>query len=761
MKPEITTEENIIKEMRERNNSVIIPFQPNLTRFLIPKIPNYNEIVVTLIDVKCEIKRLIFSSLYAAFYQVFFSEGHAKSLKMDCRVAIPSFVEYLNIIEISESNRISVLKDFEAYRVKEFGVKTQSTHLVCIIKLINIGIKLDGFIEAIQVAEINYLDTLTKTKVAPPDEKGQITLSNWISFHSWLRRDDIGLGNDLFMRVASPKALMASFITTAEVALLEIQAAKYALVEFIRNQDIQPHFLVPPEPQPSTKSFSKNEYKIKLAEWTKYIYACMTDRFTFLQKKYYSLSNPSPALAMAFEIIIYSWCPDRSINYVEEMFKAKKGIKPRYKQKNVLSTQESALLFSNQFLFELAEFVQNKESIQIPITNSEHLLFQWLMAYHSVQPSDVLKLRLTDFRFMRRRSGHVTHIECDYFKGRANDTHYLNCIKGNSDMGQGILNYISDLTNNESYNNDPFAKTYKSSSYSTSVNGGMGQFIRFVGKSSLRQKLDDNLAKKQVTPIFINALNLIIEKGITFTSFKRSPANIHLKKVTRQDWMLLEDTPSKLWLFGLEAIKNSGVHARTDSFTPTQLQNYNSHTNETERENYLTESNLEWKNNSGLITRAVMQDIHINVLAPSKKDIQLFNSEFTRTSELIDKYKNDVYGRLKVITGHRSGTVDELGFINTVKVHEGDYPDTLYLLDSPETVMRIYSYLKEAQIKHKQLAKKSNEYFLFTVLPTVEWMSILLAEHRFSKKNIEKGREMFNRFESILPSNFSAQLGSN
>jgi hypothetical protein len=368
---------------------------------------------------------------------------------------------------------------------------------------------------------------------------------------------------------------------------------------------------------------------------------------------------------------------------------------------------------------------------------------------------------LSDFKFISRRNGRITHIESEYFKGRSNTTHHLNSVKANSDMGVGIINFINDRTANQKHYSNPLSYNIKDSALTTGRLGCMAQLIRLMGNSTIRNKINDSLQRKSATPVFIESLYKIIENGISFISYKgiNNKKNQEIK-VTRENWRMYCIAPSCKFIFGLSLIKNSSIHARSDSFTPTQIQNYNSHTNSTERESYRTKDNLEWLNNCGLVTREVMRDMHINVFSPSKSDIQLFNSEFTKTTKLINLSKADFMSRLKLVTGKINGRVDELGFLTSNQQIQGGLIDDIYLVDSPETVMRLYHYIGEVEKRHKKLAIKAIEYLLLTVLPTVEWMSILLAEKRFSKESLNKGKELFDKYEKILPTNFSAQLGS-
>ncbi|MEQ3660717.1 MAG: hypothetical protein ABNH21_17370 [Glaciecola sp.] len=746
----------IIEELRVKQAVESFPFTPNTTQFVFPAASSYSQLVVKLIDTKCLEKKILFSALYTASYVANYTDRSALSYKRASRQYGAIFIDYLNKIDINETNRLTILKDFEANRVKSDGVKTQSTGLRSLIRLINISLDYAPFTETIDSSQFNYLNTLTKTKVAPDDNKDAKTMTAWFSFHSWLRIEDFGIGNEKFNRLASPKALTKSLRITAEVALYSIQKAKYALIDFFKEQNIAPESVAPPRMSPNRGDMSAENYKLECNKFKKYIYPFIEKRFTFLHKAYLDLPSPSQELSLAFEIIIYSWC--REVCIADSMQRFKNGQTQTYHFQNSrrFSVDKSAM-FSHEFLYALADYAYNDVSSSLPVSSIEHVLFHWLMAYQSVQVSDITKLRLSNFRFVRRTNGRITHIESEYFKGRANDIHHLKSIKANTDMGKSILNFINDRT--AEYNDSETNLTHNLPTLTTAKNGSIGQFIRLCARSSLREEIDSSLEVNKASSVYVDALSRIIENGIALKVYENRIQKSSIDVDYRQDWLLRCGTPKKHDLFGISCIKTSAIHARSDTFTPTQLQNYNSHTNDTERKNYLTEHNQEWLNNCGRITRAVMQDLHVNVFVPSKQKKQCFNSDFTRASEVIDMRCSNVLNRLRLVTRKDHGQVDELGFLKENPLEHADLPDTLYLLDSPETVMKFHHYVHEAEKKHKQLAIRSLDFLLFTVLPTVEWVSTLLAEKHFSKESLEKGKELFEQYAQILPPHFSAQLG--
>jgi len=223
------------EEWQGKQVIIPIPFNCRAKQFTIPAIRECTDTIITLSDNASADQRLIFSALYTAYYQYVYTDYFTVYRVASICWAVQRFVKYLNEYKFNTENRIIVLKDFETYRVTVDGVKTQSSGLAVIKLAIQDALDYKEFTRQLNNIEYSYLYTLTKTKAAPKDEIAQITMTKWFGRHTWLRRDDVGIGHNLYARLASPKALISSFRITAVTALLEIQASKYALITFFQN----------------------------------------------------------------------------------------------------------------------------------------------------------------------------------------------------------------------------------------------------------------------------------------------------------------------------------------------------------------------------------------------------------------------------------------------------------------------------------------------------------------------------------------------
>jgi hypothetical protein len=214
--------------------------------------------------------------------------------------------------------------------------------------------------------------------------------------------------------------------------------------------------------------------------------------------------------------------------------------------------------------------------------------------------------------------------------------------------------------------------------------------------------------------------------------------------------------------FKLSHIKNSSIHARSDNYDPSQLINYNSHSNKTERDSYLSEQNEDWKNNCGRITRAIMNDLLANVLS-TKHDRVKFNSEFTHAAEDIHRKRDEVLAVMKVVSKRDTGDVKDISIsdigTSQLATDNDDPADTRYIIDCAESVMRIKHYLAQAEKHCKSIALNSPDFLFYEMLPTVEWMESLLFQRKFSNESIEQGDSMFAKYKAHLPPLFTENIG--
>lgn len=723
----------ITMELQASQDLIPLPYNPDATVLHIPKILGHAAFTITLAPEHCQTCQLIFGVFNAAAYRYLMTDDFPESRKY-WLIFCKHVWQYLEVIDLTEENRATWLKDYEAWRVSKGGVKTQSTGLNKIKLMIEDALALGAFTKPLTDFEREYLVALASTSVAPRDEADAINLNQWFSQHTWLRRDDIGIGHELYTRLGSPKALMNSFRITIENALLYLQTCKDALIDSFRLAGITPKDIpalaevVVPDGQPK-------QYHIISAK------AKMLNR---LRQKLVPLIDDIPHLKHALELVVFA---EILPQYRKKIFDKLLANQPFTATSNTRSglftSRQDAELFDVGFLRQLAfHAVSSPDNNAMPASLAESLLFSYLMAYQTVQASDIPKLTLRDFKFVKRINGTITHIESEYFKGRArNNVHQVETLKTKDDIGKAVLRYIKDVTALADQDK-PLTPVIRTDVCSpTNLTGLLCLACTYT---ALWHVINEKHQTRRVAPVFPKAMHAMLCKGISPKSARRAK--------TPCEAVLPES------FFSFSHIKTSAVYAGSDSFDPASLINQRSHTNNTERDRYLVEMNQEWQNNCGRITRAVMRDLFVNVFRACESDKQLFESEFTKAAEYIKTRADAVLACLKVVTEQTNGRVDELGLVSKGSQIDGDLPDTIYIQDSPETVLKLKHFLAQLQEKHTLLRKCAPEFLFFTALPTAEWIESLFDNKRFSKASLEKGQAMYDQFQSHLPPHFTAQL---
>ena len=411
-------------------------------------------------------------------------------------------------------------------------------------------------------------------------------------------------------------------------------------------------------------------------------------------------------------------------------------------------TTEGAFLFTPEFIQELVEYAHSKRNV-VPISKGENYLFALLMSYQTIPLNDLYKIKLNDFRFSKRQTGEITQIESEYFKSRSKSYHEIETLSGSSLMGSSVVAFLNDRTENLKVNNkliDNDGALHSKLGATTSVS----LFFKFLGRSRVRKEIDAHLLKQKSSSVFIECVVAICDKGIRREAYERKGTN----------WQLNCVTPTVTRIFSSQAVKNSRIHSESDNFDPTSITNYNSHNNETERKNYLTKENQVWLDNCGRITRTVMNDIGLNVLRPSTSEVAEYNTTIQSALKTIKYRADSTLALLKVVTLKSDGKVNELGLSLLNETVEDNLPDTINLVESPETVLKFLHYLAELERCHERIYKRAPEYLFFEALPTAEWIEAVFANRLFKRVIVTEGQKLYQKYKADLPPIFTAYTGS-
>lgn len=678
-------------------------------------------------------KILLYKVIIAAYNYCYFDENATPVIRESFIYNVSEFVEWLNKKEIK--NRYKVLKEYEAGSVDANGDVRPKNNLKEVKKLFHYA--LDKSVELRQhlidsPEDVDYLEELRKTKSIPNSNTNQVSISKYFGKLDWLRRDDIGIGNNYYTVLYSPKLAVNSLSITASAVITETKKYKEILKCFLQDNNIAFDERISPEVSPFMRS--------------KYI----GNQIYRLISNYHSLTSPKEELKQALECVLLSTATNhKTFDELKEALDSQERCNKLFlnqgkKNSDVVNSQFTKSHFypdlhTNWLGFGILMQLSQSDKY-LPITEVESYFFSMLMASLTVQPSDIKHLRHEDFRVIKM-NGKVRHIECEYFKGRAKVFHCTRSLSVSNLEGRALVTYLSQIKEGE-----PLTSEYQPIIRS-SLRSLMGGVVAVLSAKEIQKSIET--AHKQlggIPPIIPAALTALILNGDRIIGRKK------LSEQELRERLNKTESPSPIEVFGLQAIKNSAVHAFSDPYTYEYLVNYNSHSNKAEKIHYLNSDNEEWVNSSGRITREVMLDLINNVfyldfedLDDEEKDISVanFNSEFMAVGENISYKKGEVEARLKVVTGQEKGRVNAVGILALSAEEEFKGFSPMYVIDSAQSAWEMHNYLHEFKKNYKRLLSRNPNFLFKTALPMVEWAEYTLS--KLSKKNQKTGKKLFEQ----------------
>lgn len=716
-----------------KSNKVVVPVEQPYTAIslFIPQSDNNSEHTLTMTDWSQSDKVVIYKAVIAAYNYAFFDKEASISAKEIFSKGTRFFIEWLN--EHSVENRYEILKRYEAYRMDKLGNHGGNSPLNSVMTVLNYAIESAAFRVEVSLDDYEYIRELRKTKVSPNLNKSQKSIASYFGELDWLRRDDIGVGKDIYSALASPKLVVNSLRLTAATVILELNKYKFALSVLIQKA-------LPGLSQWLWADFSSLTRSKKQEYMGNILYHTIGT--------YHQNGDNSKLSIGALDVLLLSGASsEKAYSLLLETLTSQEACDAVFlnkvvnKQKVNCEVCRSNITVNRSCLFSLEILRSLSRGEAQAITDVENMMFGWLMASLTVQPYDIPKLTPESFRKIRV-GGRVTQIECEYFKGRARVFHTTRSLSSREVEGQALLSYLDGMPK------EAQLYTQVEQFISIGMRSLTGKFRLLLQCDGINTALRVAHSKNNTPFILPSVYCSLIKHGLHSENVIENPKKAPLKE--RIELVGKSESPCQKSLFGLQAIKNSAVHAFSDPYTYHYLTNRNSHTNRTEKINYLTEDNEEWMNSAGRITREVMFDLIQNVFTldfnqekdeEQRKEVAAFNSEFMTVSEGISYKSEEMSARLRFVTGRAQGKVNEVGVLAlSDKIDEPLAP--IYVLDSPLTVLRMHNYLHEFKKNYKKLLSTNPDLLFKTVMPTVEWMENTLG--KMSKHSQRIGRKQFD-----------------
>ncbi|WP_394240455.1 hypothetical protein [Vibrio astriarenae] len=713
-----------------KNHSVALFHQPfSATSLFVPKSASSAEHTFKMTDWSKPEKIVLYKAVIAAYNHAFLDKDAAISAKGVFASTARYFIEWLNSHSIA--NRYEILKRYEADRMDKLGSHGGYSPLTHLMTILNYAIDSIDFRDEVSSDDYFFLLELAKTKISPNINKCQKSLASYFGAQDWLRRDDIGVGSDIYSALASPKLTVNSLSLTAATVILDLNKYKSALGLLIQYIPAEFNKLI----ETDIYSLSTTEKKTHIGNTLYHLISAYhqnddksVDAKSALDVLLLSnATNEQAYLLMLGALTSQEVCDALFLNQI----RCNKKVNVKFCETHITSSI-TGCLFSWDILSSIS-----RGNTQL-ITKVENMMFGWLMASLTVQPFDIPKLAPKAFRKMRI-GGRVTQIECEYFKSRSRVFHTTRSLSTGEVEGLALLTYLDTIGDQ--------TKLYMRSDINIlngmrSLTGTLRLLLQCDGmNASLRAA-----HKKRNTPFILPAAYCaLIYSGPSMMGVVEKAAKASQEEVVGLNNQT--DSRCSKGLFGLQAIKNSAVHAFSDPYTYHYLVNRNSHTNQTEKISYLTEDNEEWMNSAGRITREVMLDLVQNVFAldfnrDQSKEVEAFNSEFMTVSEGVSYKSEEMNARLRLVTGQAQGRVNEVGVLALSVINDDSPLSPIYVLDSPLTVLRMHNYLHEFKKHYRKLLTTNPDLLFKTVMPTVEWMESTLG--KMSKQSQQLGREQFD-----------------
>lgn len=556
----------------------------------------------------------------------------------------------------TDKTRYNTLKDYEAYLLNDRG--TKYSHLALINQLLREGLPCPSLTDA----NYDYLQTLLSlSKPAKYPEPEPVTLSSWFNL-PWLR---VAIGEQAYLQLESPRLLLSSFRVTIATTLL------YLL-----------------EQRQYWQRLSTVEFDASGTGWQYDWNPELLERGGKFNKQ----GEPEDEFTQLLWLDIVK--PTAQENLKEKLMQA-----DSYKFEKRLSYKNNKIYPWQKPVF----FHPDYQSQYSPV---EELLCAWLVACEAVQPTDILKLKTSNYARERNRSGRLIAMQCTYYKGRAGNFKHPAILMASDPWTRAMDRYMTGLPGSSLFKT-AVAKNIKFPSLSTNHNL-LFFLIKIWKLPSFQHQLESELSRTDATSLFLRAMLAQEQGGESFNSFNMRAGTI------AGEYEALVSRPLPHSVFTFTHIKNTAVHAGTDTYREADLVNHHSHTALTEKTSYLTDQNKEWVNQAGRITRLVLHDLQNVVYQPSIEAIrQTVDDLELRTRIIKATHTNDI-----VTHSLKSSSI------------EGMSDSTIIVSDTADTALYFIHYIYQAETLLPKLLAARPDWVERTLIVQVEWMTRALIRMR-------------------------------
>lgn len=637
-------------------------------------------------------RRALVKAINAALASSWFS-SLSKQSRISYLSALKPFLEFIQRLTKDDFST-ALFSDFVEYRVNVVKVKKQSTNLNPVALCVSEGLKVEHF----SAEQMTYLRaTIAKKPKIAKAKRKQVAFSDYFFNLAWFREH---LTDSEVYELSNQQSLMGSFTTSVAVLLIQIMQAKHELLDIqTRNP---------------TEDF---EELLPRSQRIKYIEAVID---------YCGELQPESQLKLLKLLQI-------------DVINKTKHVSLDGDADTAFSRQQSTL--SQRGSYHYAD-ITAYENLTKP-SNFEQLLLSFLLAAQAVQPSNLKTLSVGNIVLVKNSRGEIVQVYLKYFKTRASqakETPYLSFK--DSIVAQAIVGYTEYFNDKGSclfdsnFNPDAQIHFTPSAKNRTLVSRFFSALRIYEPEVLIELRRNGN------TQIFPKICQILEVHGdMAMPEWWTSVANREgSKSYDRYKSDIDNYLPQSF--FSLGAIKTSAVFAGATQFDRNATKNFNSHSNATELNHYLTDDNQDWQDRNGQVTRLVTNDLQNYAFRPSD------HPAIDSVSVLVDRTL--IVGD----TEHRSPNIRGYATSSSEEKSEGI---ERVVIDSAETVVLLKHYIEQAQTFSKELAAANKQFFEWEVLPNSEWAEIVLAQ-KLSPMTVRKGVELYRALKHKLPALFNQKI---
>lgn len=600
--------------------------------------------------------------------------------------AVQRFVDWLNETghETTDSNRYDCLKAHESYFMNDCGYKNSPLWvLLAVLKGGLVDTSLTDY-------DCRYLQTLLRlSKPSKNTTPEPFSLPDWFDM-PWLRPI---LGEPQYLKLESPSRLFLSFRVVVAETLLYIMEIR---------EDWQ-HYSLMQLPGSDTRK----------SNWFRSWNVEMLNRFGS-----FDLSGEAESAwsELMFLDLVRPNKRDAIKIKISQVGADRLRGQPDVAGESIVAWARKPCIFHPEY--------------QRTYSPLEERLMSWLVACETVQPSDIGKLKTTDYAQEFSQHGRLLAMECSYYKGRSGRKQNTAILMASDCWTKAQYRYLSGLPRNAPlFRFNPRALLSLPDLNADASQQGDAAILWSIWKiPRVRKRLHAALRRAGASSVFLDAAMALTHSSKPYTVFK-SQANISVNEYRRS-----VPRPIPLKLFSLTHIKNTAVFAGSDRYRDRDLINHHSHTSETEKHAYLTDANKDFVNRAGRITRLVLHDLQNVVYQPSVTAMELAINDFELRTRVIDA------------TGSTDVQIHSIEGLS----ESNDTNDIILVPDTVEQALFFIHTIAQAEQRLSQLLVVRPDWVERTLLVRVEWMTRNLSRMRSAKK----AQKEYDELKPHLPALF-------